>query len=95
MSEGLGPREPATDRPDCPDCAAARQDPNRGLFGMHCLGCVARHLADSPAAWRAVRTGDAAELVASIRTAWGDRYAEGRRAVWDWIRRLKDARAPT
>jgi len=93
--DGLQLREPATDQPDCAYCAAARVERVHGLFNSRCLGCVARHLADSPMAWRALRKHDGEDLAAAIREAWGDRYAEGRKAVWSWIQTLQALRATT
>lgn len=95
MIEGRALPEPPTERPDCPECAAARVERVHGLFDARCLGCIARHLAESPAAWRAVRGEGADELLELIAATWRERADEGRRAVWAWIKTLRALRAPT
>lgn len=80
------------DRPDCPDCAAANEDITHCIYHATCLGCVARMIAHSPEAWRAVRQGEGEGVAARIREVWGDRYAEGRKAVLAWLRKIESAR---
>ena len=80
------------DKPDCPLCAAAHQAGPaarlHGEFDATCLGCCSRDLARSAAAWRALNGITDVDLRNAIAALWGDRYAEGRRAVWAWIQSL-------
>jgi hypothetical protein len=81
-------------KPSCQRCAAAHDDPDMGLFDMTCLSCVARHIALSPPAWHARRGGDRDELASSILKVWGgEKYAEGRAAVWSWLQRIEAHRS--
>ena len=83
---------PPVDRPNCSHCASALQHPHHGTFDMTCLGCVARDLAQSPAAWRARKGDDREGLASAIRKVWGDDYATGRQAVWRWVQHYEARR---
>lgn len=76
----------------CGACRAAEAHPNRdGELRDDCLGCQARRLANSPMAFRAV-AGDTDNLQKAIADIWKDDYPVGRKAVWDWMERIKAAR---
>lgn len=90
----------AADKPDCQHCAAARAaaaqtHPGQrvaltGAVDASCLGCIAREIATSPAAWRALRGITATDLRNAILRHWpGSAYEAGRRAVWDWCQTLR------
>lgn len=92
--------DPPRQRDDCPHCAAARAAaaaappgqpvPPRGEHDAACLGCLARQIATSPAAWRALRGRTAVDLQRAIAVHWpGAAYEAGRQAVWDWCRTLR------
>lgn len=76
----------------CSACSAAEQNPLcGGIFFAACIGCQARSIAMSPTAFAAL-AGDADakdQLRAMIEKVWKDDYAGGRRAVWDWMQRIK------
>lgn len=83
------PPDPA-DRPACPHCAAARAGELTGRTDATCLGCIAREIAASPAAWRALRGITAVDMRNAILRHWpGKSYEAGRRAVWAWCRLLR------
>lgn len=91
---------PPAERPDCPHCAAARASAAAtpegervratGQSNASCLGCIAREIAASPAAWRALRGITAVDMRNAISRHWpGKSYEAGRRAVWTWCRLLR------
>ena len=78
-------RHALTVKPDCPLCAA----PNSARMDGSCHGCRARDIAQSQAAWRALRGITDVEIRDAILATYGrDGYKAGREAVWGWIKRL-------
>lgn len=78
----------------CAACQKAEVQPARtGVYDSSCLGCQARRLANSPAAYRAL-AGEPGDLQADIELIWKNNYQEGRSLVWAWIERIKKARPP-
>lgn len=81
---------PAAWAPTCRCCLAWQANPHSGLFAPGCDDCQARALAQTPAAWRAVKGETAVDLQDAILRVFGeDRYKAGRALVWAWMRRLK------
>ena len=92
MSAILPTRPPPVDHGDCPYCAAELAGQRVGLTDVGCSGCVARGLARSPAAFRALRGVTNMDLRDSIIGTWGsDLYPEMRQRVWNWIQRDRAA----
>ncbi len=87
------------DRPDCPECARAREDANHAIYLATCLGCATRAIAITPEAWRALNASDPDPLRQAILRTFGEPgYLEARRRVWEWyqtIQRLRRQEAPT
>jgi hypothetical protein len=71
----------------------AETNPQTGRLTKGCLQCEARRLANSPIAARAL-AGEVQDLRAEIERIWKEDYPAGRTAVWNWIERLKQSRAP-
>ena len=40
------------ERPDCPACAEAKENPLTGILQMGCYGCLVRQISNAPAAKR-------------------------------------------
>lgn len=79
----------ATQSADCPYCAAAERDrAHHGVHNSHCKGCLARELAISPAAWRALHGHTGVDLQNAINRIWPGEYSVGREAVWRWVQLL-------
>lgn len=77
----------------CTACAAWERDHKSTEVADSCLECTARYLAGTPEAQRAARGQTAVELHEAIRRTFGDQFDEGRRMVWRWMQRLKEARS--
>lgn len=76
----------------CPSCQAAEQDPRTGLQHMHCRECQARAIAQSPAAWKALHAQTSVDLIDAIDRVFGvEGREEGKRRVWEWIKRIRAA----
>lgn len=73
----------------CSFCVTAEANPFRGgVFDESCKSCVARHIAQSPAGFRAIN-GDFDDLIAAIRPIWKDDLEAGRLAVWEWMLKMR------
>jgi hypothetical protein len=94
MPDDLFSVEPDAPTPkSCAACEAWAADQRSALYQADCRECVARGLAISPMAWRAVNGRDAVGLREAIVKAFGDdHYEAGRKLVWAWIQRLKEVR---
>lgn len=78
----------------CPSCDAWALDAKSGFVHANCEHCKARSVAQSPAAWRAMNAVTNTDLQRLIEQVFGaDRYADGRKLVWEWIQRLKEAKS--
>lgn len=77
----------------CRACEDAEANPLTGSFHASCLNCTARALAHSPMAFKAMKAGRRDELQAAISKVWPDDFDAGRRAVWEWVKKLDAARA--
>ena len=78
----------------CPSCLKWEEDFRSGAYHADCDDCKARALAGSPAAWRAMSAITTVDLQdAIVRVFTQERYAVGRPLVWQWIQKLKDAKA--
>jgi hypothetical protein len=76
----------------CDACTEAERNPQTGYFRAQCLNCSARMFANSPMAWDALR-GRTGPLQDAIRKTWPDDYEGGKQLVWQWVKKLKAARA--
>lgn len=73
----------------CEYCTTAEGNPFRGgVFDTNCKSCQARHIAQSPAGFRAIN-GDFDDLIAAMRPIWKDDIEAGRKAVWDWMLKMR------
>jgi hypothetical protein len=72
----------------CPSCTAAEADPLTGQYHVDCRNCDARALAQSPEAWKALHAQTAVPLQDAIERIWGEDSREGKRMVWEWIKRI-------
>lgn len=73
----------------CKHCIEALGHPTQGgIYLSSCSSCAARSLANSPMAHKAL-AGDPSELQGAIERIWEDDYASGRKAVWEWLERIK------
>jgi hypothetical protein len=71
-------------------CLSWQADPRAGLLDAGCDDCMARSVAQSPAAWKAAKGITAVELQKLIAHTFGDEHAEQwKRLVWRWMKRLK------
>lgn len=77
----------------CPSCQIAEQNPRTGYMHTGCKECAARALAQSPEAWKALHAQTAVPLQDAIDRIFGiDNRDEGRRKVWQWIKRINQQR---
>lgn len=82
---------------NCKSCEAATASPwLSGRYQSGCPGCQARAFAQSPDAKDAL-LGHPGALVAAMRATWPtqEAYRVGRLAVYDWIKRIDEAKAKT
>jgi hypothetical protein len=78
----------------CKACEEAEQNPLTGSFWGGCRNCEARALADSPAAFRAMRAITHVDIQQAIQRVFGlgDSYEEGKQQVWYWMKRIQKAK---
>lgn len=82
---------------DCHDCTKATERPKtHGGYQMQCQSCIARLLAHSPAAKEAA-LGFPGDLQARMLAEWksAEQYRKGRLLVWEWVRRINEAKEQT
>ena len=81
----------------CEACTKAEASPWLcGSYMADCPSCQARAFAKSPDAKEAL-LGHPGALVAAMRSTWPNQeaYRVGRLAVYDWIRRIDEAKGKT
>ncbi len=81
----------------CKACEAAMNSPwLSGSYQAGCAGCQARAFARSPDAKEAL-LGHPGALIAAMRDTWKtqEAYRVGRLAVYDWIKRIDEAKGKT
>lgn len=74
----------------CPSCRDWQDDPRSGMFNAGCDDCLARAVAQSPAAWKAAKGITATELQDVMVHTFGHEHMDAwKRRVWAWMKRLK------